>query len=223
LVYHFSIPLCWNNDFIKFCPNTQKVVKPPIDYMELVRIFSLDNNVLLSIKFDEHDLDEFHKAFDQWQDVAYLEDFFETHQSDLQSAFYGKISVEDAVWQTIEDSRAFENQLRNGVKAGAKYQKTILNDEIFKPLEKLRKTISLYYEENKAYGFKYKSWLRLYAIRISATIFVVSGSAIKLTKAMQDRAHTQKELQKLKMTAQYLKEIGFQDDYDYGYIDIQDL
>jgi hypothetical protein len=79
------------------------------------------------------------------------------------------------------------------------------------------------YEENKAYGFKYKSWLRLYAIRISANIFVVSGSAIKLTKAMQDRAHTQKELQKLKMTAQYLKEIGFQDDYDYGYIDIQDL
>ena len=54
--------------------------------MELVRIFSLDNNILLSIRFDENDLDEFQKAFDQWQDVAYLEDFFETHQLDLQSA-----------------------------------------------------------------------------------------------------------------------------------------
>jgi hypothetical protein len=191
--------------------------------MELVRIFSLDNNILLSIRFDENDLDEFQKAFDQWQDVAYLEDFFETHQLDLQSAFYGKISVDEAVLRTIEDSQAFENQLRRDVKAGAKDRKTILNDAIFKPLEKLRKTVSLHYEENKAYGFKYQSWLRIYAIRISANIFVVSGSAIKLTKAMQDRAHTQKELQKLKRTAQYLKEIGFQEDYDYGYIDIQDL
>lgn len=157
--------------------------------------------------------------------MAYLEDFFETHQVDLQSAFYANISVEDAVLQTIEDSRIFENQLRRDLKAGAKEQKTILNDAIFKPLEKVRKTMSLRYEENKAYGSKYQSWLRLYAIRISANIFVVSGSAIKLTKAMQDRAHTQKELQKLKKTAQYLKEVGFQDDadYDYGYIDIQDL
>jgi hypothetical protein len=191
--------------------------------MELVRIFSLDNNILLSIRFDENDLDEFQKAFDQWQDVAYLEDFFETNQLDLQSAFYGRISVDEAVLRTIEDSRAFENQLRMDVKAGAKDRKTILNDAIFKPLEKLKKTISLQYEQNKAYGFHDKSWLRIYAIRISANIFVVSGSAIKLTKAMQDRAHTQKELQKLKRTAQYLKEIGFQDDYDYGYIDIQDL
>ena len=65
-----------------------------------------------------------------------------------------------------------------------------------------------------------KSWLRIYAIRISANIFVVSGSAIKLTLEMRDREHTKQELEKLKKTAQYLKNEGFIDDDDYGFIEI---
>jgi hypothetical protein len=193
--------------------------------MELVSVYSHNHNLLLAIKFDGNDSDEFRKAFNQWQDVEYLEDFFETHLSDLKSKFYqytfGNISVEDAVKKTISESQAFEAYLRVRIQLAAKQNLKILNDEIFKPLDEFKKTTKLHYEANKAYGLESNSWLRLYAIRITATIFVVSGSAIKLTKAMQDRPHTQKELQKLKKTAQFLKEIGFQDDYDYGFIEIQ--
>ena len=49
---------------------------------------------------------------------------------------------------------------------------------------------------------------------------MVSGSAIKLTVAMGDRDHTSIELNKLKITAAYLKENGLLEEDDFGYIDI---
>jgi hypothetical protein len=51
--------------------------------MELVRVYSHNHNLLLAMKFDGNDSDEFRNALNQWQDVESLEDFFETHQSDL--------------------------------------------------------------------------------------------------------------------------------------------
>merc|ERR1712173_186839 len=75
--------------------------------------------------------------------------------------------------------------------------------------------------ESKAYGTQKKSWLRLYAIRISTNVYVVSGGAIKLTKEMNCRDHLNKELDKLKATAEYLKEIGLIEEEDLGYIEFE--
>lgn len=187
--------------------------------MKLVRIFAHDKNQLLSIQFDESGSDEFRKAFNQWQDVEYLEDFFETNKEDLQSDFYGKISVEDAVLETLKESREFEEKIRHEAKKGANYSETSLNDIVFKPLNKYETKIK--YQQSKAYGgLKSHSWLRIYAIRISANIFVVSGSAIKLTEKMEERDHTKEELKKLNRTAQFLKNIGFEDEDDFGFIEI---
>ncbi len=186
--------------------------------MKLVRIFERKKNVLLSIQFDNNDVNEFRKAFDQWQDVEYLEQFFEDYKADLQSGFYGNISIEDAVFETIEESRAFEEKIRNEAKRGERDNEPNLNNIVFKPLNKYETTVK--HQKNKAYGFVKNSWLRIYAIRISADIFVVSGSAIKLTEKMEGRKHTEEELKKLKKTAQYLKEEGFMDADDYGFIEI---
>lgn len=186
--------------------------------MKIVRIFAHEKNRLLSMQFDNNETDEFRKAFNQWQDVEYLEQFFEEHKADLQREFYGNISIEDAIFETIEESREFEEYIRKIAKKGAKEKEPNLNDLVFKTLNK--NEISLIHQKSKAYGLEFKSWLRLYAIRISADIFVVTGSAIKLTATMEEREHTKKELDKLKKTTQYLKSIGFQDADDYGFIDI---
>ena len=185
--------------------------------MELFRIFVHEKNTLLSIQFG-NDPDEFTKAFNQWQDVEYLEQFFEENIADLQSGFYRNTSVEDAVLATIQESSEFEEHIRLIAKRGERENKPNLNNIVFKTLNKYE--TSLTHEKNKAYGVEYKSWLRIYAIRISADIFVVSGSAIKLTGTMGERDHTKKELDKLKQTAQYLKDIGFMDADDYGFIEI---
>ena len=70
--------------------------------MKLVSIFAHNKNKLLSIQFDDNQSDEFRKAFDQWKDVGYLEQFFEVNKTDLQREFYGNITVEDAVFRTLE-------------------------------------------------------------------------------------------------------------------------
>jgi hypothetical protein len=186
--------------------------------MKIICIFALHKNRLLSIQFEDSDTDEFRKAFNQWQDVEYLEDFFETHKKDLQSGYYGTITVEEAVFETIAESRDFEEFIRITAKKGATKNEPNLNDIIFKPLNKNETTLT--HQKNKAYGRESHSWLRIYAIRLSADIFIVSGSAIKLTATMKEREHTQKELEKLKKTAQYLKSQGIMDADDYGFIEI---
>jgi hypothetical protein len=186
--------------------------------MKLIRIFEHEKNTLLSIQFDNEDFDEFRKAFNQWQDVEYLEQFFEENKADLQSGFYGNISVEDAVFDTIEESERLEKRIREIAIVGEKDNEPNLNNIIFKTLNN-SETV-LVHQKSKAYGLVQKSWLRIYAIRISANIFVVSGSAIKLTLEMKDRQHTNEELRKLKVTAQYLKDEGFIDEDDYGFIEI---
>ena len=58
---------------------------------------------------------------------------------------------------------------------------------------------------------RHASWLRVYAIRLESNVYVVTGGAIKLTPAMQDRPHTLIELDKLNECRNYLKTNGVYD------------
>lgn len=49
-----------------------------------------------------------------------------------------------------------------------------------------------------------RSWLRLYAIKLSAGIYIITGGAIKLTRTMQDRQHTLIELEKMEKVRNFL-------------------
>lgn len=51
---------------------------------------------------------------------------------------------------------------------------------------------------------KHASWLRIYAIKLNPGIYVVTCGAIKLTRTMQEREHTLKELVKMEKVRQYL-------------------
>ena len=70
----------------------------------------------------------------------------------------------------------------------------------------------------KAYGTNYQSWLRIYAIRIG-NVYVITGGAIKLTHLMEERPHTQKEIEKLINVLASLKKEGFDhpDAFDCDY------
>ena len=72
----------------------------------------------------------------------------------------------------------------------------------FEPLSKNK--IVKDYEKDKAKGILNPSWLRIYAIRIDANYFLITGGAIKLTRTMNDRDHLLEELQKIEYTRQTL-------------------
>lgn len=186
--------------------------------MKLISIFAVTNNRLLAIKNKNEKHDEFSKAFNQWQDISYLEDFFENNKNDLQSGFFGQVSIRDAVFSTVEESIKFEKYIKKKISESKKTNEPILNNLIFKPLDNYDESITL--QKNKAYGLNNPSWLRLYAIRISINAFVVCGSAIKLTEKMNHRQHTIDELKKMEATVNYLKSVGLCDENDCDYIEI---
>lgn len=53
---------------------------------------------------------------------------------------------------------------------------------------------------------RHSSWLRIYAIRLSEGVYVITGGAIKLTFTMEERTHTKLELHKLERVRRFLLE-----------------
>ena len=58
-----------------------------------------------------------------------------------------------------------------------------------------------------------RSWLRLYAIKLNAGVYIITGGAIKLTYTMFEREHTLQELEKMEKVRNFLiRERVFDDD-----------
>ncbi|MBE9468625.1 MAG: hypothetical protein IMY72_09965 [Bacteroidetes bacterium] len=153
---------------------------------------------------DEEPQDEFNRLFNNWQDPEYLDEFFNKNKKDLQGKFFKNISIEDAIEKTIDEAYDFQQKILSTAENGKKEFLQNLQS-LFKPLNKREEIIYpiLNFQKSKAYGSK-KSWLQIYAIRIDKNIFFITGGAIKLTKTMNERKHTLKELKKLDKVKQFL-------------------
>jgi hypothetical protein len=187
--------------------------------MKIVDIFAVVENSLYAVRFGNKAHDEFKNLFDNWQDVEYLEQFFEENKKDLEEGFYKHVSIEDAILRTTIEASKFEQKIRKSAVNSicSPDENDTLEKVIFKSLHK--DIFNNDYIESKAYGVKNKSWLRVYAIRLTDNVYFVSGGGIKLTKDMTP-VHLKEELKKLKATTQYLKENFIIDDDDLGYIEL---
>lgn len=162
--------------------------------MEINHIFGN----LYAFKFENEDMNEYYKAFDNWTDLMGLKTFFESHKKDLTVGFYSGINVNDAVMKTVDEAYDFEEFIE--IKADGNLE------SIFTDLDKKQ----LRHQEiskKKVYGVENHSWLRLYAIQVEG-LFLITGSSIKLTKTMNERTHTSKELNKIEQCKSFLKEQG---------------
>jgi hypothetical protein len=185
--------------------------------MKIVSIFAIVEESLYSAQFAEDGNDELSNTFENWNDPEYLKLFFEEHIQDLQSGFYGNITIEEAIGNTLEEAEVLENQLYETAINGKQNEQFTLQS-LFKPLND-NETNTPPLQKNKLKGFNKKSWLRIYAIRIGPNLFVISGGAIKLTHKM-DREHLKHEIRKLEITKDYLKSKGIFDEYDFVYLEL---
>jgi hypothetical protein len=137
--------------------------------------------------------DELINAFERWKDVRWLRWFFNKYRKDL-TKYDSTISVKAAIYETFDCANDLYDELielaGNGDELG-KLFRPLHNEEDDKPA----------YERQKLKGKK--SWLRLYAIKYE-DFYVITGSAIKLTRTMQERPHTKRELVKLDLVKRYL-------------------
>lgn len=194
--------------------------------MEIVRIFgdvsgdSADG--LYAIKYDGDKRNEYGNFIELGEDVQKLFSFFKENLDDLNGPFYNGISLNNAVMQTIDEVREIERMILE-LKRSGNYQNLQF---LFKPLNDLDgKIFQLQKSKSKANLKKVKHpWVRIYAIRIDRSAYVITGSTIKLTKGMKERPHTQKELDKFDKAMNFLKDNGIlsTDDLIYYYDNIEE-
>jgi hypothetical protein len=169
--------------------------------MKFVRI--IDNcNHLWAVKHPEHDEDELTALFTKWNNAEYLLEFFTKNIQDLQEYFHIE-RISDAVSDTFDDADVLEELI-------LEFPYTEHLDELFRPLD-VSDTRTGELSREKARNWdreRHASWLRIYAIRLEPNVYVVTGGTIKLTRTMQQREHTQIELDKLNQCKAFLKDNG---------------
>ena len=136
--------------------------------------------------------------FEQWNDVAWLREFFKANLDDLVSYF--KITdVNRAIYDTIEDSDRLQCLIMD-ISPDADL------DKLFRPLENSRFADMLLGKEKARLKDipGHASWLRIYAIKLEPGIYVITGGAIKLTRTMQEREHTLRELERMEQVRAFL-------------------
>lgn len=152
--------------------------------------------------------DEFVRLFDNWNDVAYLDAFFDHHQKDLLAGFFREThTIEEAVHKTLDEAERLESKLLDIAERGSTSSYSNLQN-LFKPVfehEKSQYPIPVL-QKSKVYGDGERSWLRVYALRIDNNLYVITGGAIKLTKTMNDRPHLLAELEKMELVKKWLIE-----------------
>ncbi|MEQ8239377.1 MAG: hypothetical protein RIA69_09190 [Cyclobacteriaceae bacterium] len=165
--------------------------------------FEVISASLFSVRYNHEEYDELYRIFELWNDPTYLYDFFEEHFEDLNSGFFGKVTVKDAVRKTRKEAKNLEKKLLDIAKN---------EDADFVNLSSFFKPLTAHetgkpFEKDKAYGLYQPTWLRLYAIRVNVNVnvFVVCGGAIKLTPTMNNRAHLLTELEKMKVAKDFVK------------------
>jgi len=182
--------------------------------MKINSIFEVVADSLYSIEFAGESDHEFSKVFRLWSDAAYLQSFFETHYEDL-LAFWEYMPIEEAVKITKAEASRLDKAMLAVAHSGMQGGSDNLS-VIFKPLRPAAWRLDEF-EKSKARGFRSRSWLRVYAIRLGVNRFVITGGAIKLTRTMNEREHLNEELRKMEGVCRFLK--GNQKD-DFGLFEL---
>lgn len=169
-----------------------------------------DDGRLWAVHFDGENLNELDRVFTQWNDAGWLLKFFRENFNDLVS-FFKITKLDEAVYDTMADSDQLECLILD-ISPDANL------DELFRPLENSRASEMMLSKEKARLQSrpKHASWLRIYAIKLNPGIYVVTGGAIKLTRTMQEREHTLKELEKMEKVRQYLVANGVIDDESFN-------
>lgn len=183
--------------------------------MRLVRIFARDEDDpprgLLAVQYDEMGENEnsWSRLNDNLDDIDFLENFFLEREHLLKDGYFGTIELPKAAVFIRQEMRHFSGLLEKADEGGIEHVINSLN-QMFKPLKENedRKPELL---RSKAYGRKNKNWLRVYALKISDDLYVMTGGGIKLVHRIDDDETLKEERRKLGMVKAHLKALGMTD------------
>lgn len=153
--------------------------------------------------------DVFTECFENWQDPLYIAEYLESQPPIL--PFFG-VGKKEARKLILKESNKFYTEILSIVKG--ENPVSTLDNYIFTPLHEtddFNKPLL----PTKAYGtVSGKSFLRIYAIRLSDGSYLVVGGMIKLHRTMQESEEGKEILKKLKVWENYLRNNRISDAFD---------
>lgn len=172
--------------------------------MKIVNIFAYK---LFAFHYEGEEDNEYDRLLDLWTNTEYVRNFLTENEKDIPKG---------------KTKRQFVEYIREDAQC--------IDEQLIKITETTDEPLSYFFQslDNNEYQLKTLSLqkgrrhcLRLYAIKIDNNTFVITGGAIKLPlqHLMQDREHTQLELEKLKKAKDFFKENGvFDEDSFYEFL-----
>lgn len=166
--------------------------------MKIVTIFATK---LFAFQYANERLDEYGRLLDLWNDPEYLFSFAEANKKYIDLL---GLSVLEFVQAVLSDAEILEETF-------CRYKgNSSVIDPCFQPLhDQEYKSRILSFQKKKC------KYIRLYAIRIDADCYVITGGAIKITRAMQDHPDTKDELLKMNRCKSYLQGEGIFDNLSF--------
>ncbi len=163
--------------------------------MKIIDIFA--NEKLYAFHYEGEEDHELDRLLNSWTELEYLHKFLKANAKDIPSN-----KSPNQIFNEIQDNADEIEDLLIEIAESNERQ----FEEFFKALDNNEyKVLELSRQKGR------KNYLRIYALRIDKNCFVITGGAIKFTHLMQDRKHTQLELNKIEMCRNYLKENGIID------------
>jgi hypothetical protein len=168
--------------------------------MEIVTIFG---ESLYAVKYEGEAENEYDRLMDLWTDVSYLRQFAkDARGQDLESFIrYTRLkdvkSFVDAVSEDAEDIQDFMYAVEGGEDRLDDFFKNYQNNESGFRVLSLQKG-----KPNK------NSFLRLYALRIDAETYLITGGAIKIVATTQESEDLMDEESALGSVRAYLQDNG---------------
>lgn len=165
-----------------------------------------ENGKLWATRFNGESDNELVKVFREWTDVDWLRLFFKENIDDL-NAYFKITDINQAINDTLDDGKLLRRVILD-ISSEADLSK------LFRPLDNNQASDAMLQKEKTRAPrvIRHSSWLRLYAIKLTPGVYIVTGGAIKLTATMQEREHTSRELVKLDKVRRFLLEENIVDD-----------
>ena len=182
-------------------------------YIEL-EIIAIYPPYIYSIQYDDVEENEFDRLFQQWNDMGYVTQFFDTYQEFLKSPIWQNISEpEDAARQVLHEAIDLEDlfdELNDNTVNGKEKD----FDSHFHYLEGKYK-YELERPPMKSYGTDRPSLLRIYAIKMGTNTYLITGGGIKLAEKIQDSPGLKDHvLNNIDRVREFLKANGIMDSDD---------
>ena len=182
-------------------------------YIEL-EIITIYPKYIYSVQYDDVEENEFDRLFQQWNDMGYVTQFFDTYQEFLKSPVWQNISEpEDAARQVLHEAIDLEDlfdELNDNTVNGKEKD----FDSHFHYLEGKYK-YELERPPMKSYGTDRPSLLRIYAIKMDTNTYLITGGGIKLAEKIQDSPDLKDHvLNNIDQVREFLKANGIMDSDD---------